>query len=280
MWLMGVLVLLSVGATVWLRRAVLLSEAQRLQQMMMGVQCDVTGPEGLSVILAEGCSEEQIEQLLMVEYPRYEVVAVVDGEVQGELLRRLRSRYQLIAVAYRPTGDFPTCGVPALYRSRRRCFRRLVVLDVARARLVARMNVAADVAAYDYLLPLGAEVCLWKERVGWLVEEMRCREAHVARLTCALGASVSLYVRWRVSEAGGFAHRRRLSWRVLPAAVAKSYNPRLQGYAGRMFGVLVAGMVVGLMLLGRWYEGGVVGVTAGTWWLVGIRLRQVGCGEV
>ena len=70
MWLMGVLVLLSVGATVWLRWAVLLSEAQRLQLMMMGVQWDVTGPEGLSGIVAEGWSEGQVEPVRIVEYSR------------------------------------------------------------------------------------------------------------------------------------------------------------------------------------------------------------------
>lgn len=172
---------------------------------MHGARSDTLGV-GISVLVAGEPSLHRYERLLGVEYARLEVVAVVDGGVQGALLERVIARYHLIRVGYHPSGELPVRGVQGLYRSRRRRYRRFVLLDCRAVGEKSQLDAAADVASYDYLLPLrGAEL----PAVGTieaLAAEMALRPIGRVDQLCLLPSLRTLL--WRrvaLVRQGGFA---------------------------------------------------------------------------
>lgn len=115
-------------------------------------------PDGIGIsVLCSGVTDPaQLENLLSSEYSRYEVVAVFDSRRQTAEFRALAARYRMIRVEWAPTGELEVAGVRALGRSRKRCFRRLVLVDRAFDGAAGDFDAAAAVATYDYLMPVGA----------------------------------------------------------------------------------------------------------------------------
>lgn len=166
--------------------------------------CDV----GLSLLVADGSEMERYERLLGVEYARLEVVAVVDRERDGALFGALMARYHLIRVCYRPSGELPIYGVRGLYRSRKRRFRRLVLLDMAHLPTTIRLNAAADVASYDYLMPILVGEELRRGTVEQLVTELSLRPlGQIEQVVQAPTLRVLVWRRVALARAGGFACR-------------------------------------------------------------------------
>ncbi len=166
--------------------------------------CETGGGVGLSVVCADPADEQQIINLLDTEYPCFEVVLVIDGERRGELLRRLVADYRLFRVDYRPSTELPTEGVRGLYRSRNRSFRRLVVVDRERSRPVDDYNTAVGVAAFEYLLPLGAGQRLRPHAIERLAVEIGRREEPTELLHLPVGSPSMLVAREKVVRSGGF----------------------------------------------------------------------------
>lgn len=106
---------------------------------------------GFSLLVEEVAFKEQVEEVLSVEYPDYEVVALVDSHTREALFSALVERYALIRVEYRQPSTGPMVVVRGLYRSRVRRFRRLVLLDSPAKGVRARL-LAAEVASKSYLL--------------------------------------------------------------------------------------------------------------------------------
>lgn len=166
--------------------------------------CDV----GLSVLVADSSDKERYERLLGVEYARFEVVAVVDSEREGALFEVLMARYHLIRVRYRPSGELPLYGVRGLYRSRKRRFRRFVLLDTAAQHTTARLNAAADVASYDYLMPILSGEALRQGAVERLVTELSLHPlGRIEQVVQAPTLRVLVWRRVALARAGGFACR-------------------------------------------------------------------------
>lgn len=178
----------------------------RLAECMQGVQCDAPDRIGISLLVVEQSSCEEVLRLLAVEYVRYEVVVVLDGVRDEAFFAELQARYHLIRVEYLPTGELPIEGVVGLYRSRKRRFRRLVVVDVLTTRSVDRLNAAAEVAEGEYLLPMRRGAHLAEgviERLAVLLGEQPHAQ-HLLRTT--VGVPTFVCAREAVVEAGGFAH--------------------------------------------------------------------------
>lgn len=173
-----------------------------------GAACDGFGRVGVSVI-CNGDDTERLASMLAVEYPCYEVVAVVDSVRNPEAAAFIRSTYRMMTVDYLPSAELPPAGVRGLYRSVKRCYRRLVMVDVARFDRLSDFDAALGVASCDYVLPLPDGVRLLPGSVERLVVEI-CSSA-VPRLKCidsALGAPVVLYARESVVACGGFVAER------------------------------------------------------------------------
>ena len=131
-------------------------------------------PDGIGIsVLCSGVTDPaQLENLLSSEYSRYEVVVVLDSRRQAAEFGALVARYRMIRVEWTFAGELEVTGVRALGRSRKRCFRRLVLVDRVFDGAAGDLDAAAAVATYDYLLPVGRGQCLLPGTVERLVAEL------------------------------------------------------------------------------------------------------------
>lgn len=176
--------------------------------------CDAPGGTGISVLYR--CDEERLRlpSLLDVGYACYEVVAVLDAARCPEVFATLESHYRLFRAAVPAACDLPVGTLRGLYRSRKRCFRRLVVVDRPCDTPAADLDAAAAVASYEYLLPVPAACRLVPGAVERLVAELSLRShCHTVLIRSVAGVPAMLLSRDAVIVAGGFA---RKPWRHVP----------------------------------------------------------------
>lgn len=184
----------------------LISRARSKRLLLNAVRrASSDAPDGIGIsVLCSGVTDAaQIENLLSPEYSRYEVIVVLDARRHAAEFAALTARYRMIRVEWVCSGELEVSGVRALGRSRRRCFRRLVLVDRARDSEAGDFDAAASVATYDYLLP---------------VRDL---------IRSPLGEPAALLSREAVVAAGGFGMRplrgiprcrRRMLWEPLLAA--------------------------------------------------------------
>lgn len=117
---------------------------------------------GISAVVEYPDTPRPLLALLDEEYPRSEAIVVTDLQHYlssfGELIRQ----YNLVRVNHTHLE-----GVRALYRSRHRAFRRVVLVDLPvehRANIAA---VVAEVASYDYILHLQGESIVEREAITY-----------------------------------------------------------------------------------------------------------------
>lgn len=163
---------------------------------------------GISVLCSGVRTQEQVENLLSVEYARYEVVVVLDSLRYPAEFAALSIRYHMIRVEYALSEELPVPGVRALGRSRKRRFRRLVLVDRVQDTPDGDFDAAAGVAAYDYVLPVREGQYLLPGAVGRLVAEVGEQGAgRCDFVRSRIGEPASLLSREAVVAAGGFAAR-------------------------------------------------------------------------
>lgn len=237
--------LAALGVLCWVVINVRLSERKRrLLADAHGTSCDMLDCIGISVLCSGVKDTEQIENLLTPEYARYEVVLALDSRRSVTEFADIVARYRMIRVDYAPTDEFPAVGVRGLYRSRKRCFRRLVLLDrqtdapgenprigsvraaaVHEYNRIADLDAAAGAATYDFVIPLSGKTFLMPGAIDRLVVELSEYPAgEVALIRSYPGPSVRLLGRDAVIEAGGFGwhperkvvrRRRKMVWEPL-----------------------------------------------------------------
>ena len=128
---------------------------------------------GFLVLLSVGVrAQEQVENLLSAEYAHYEVIVVLDSLRYPVEFAAFTARYRMIRVEYVLSEELPVTGVRALGRSRKRRFRRLVLVDRAQDTPAGDFDAAAEVAAYDYVLPVREGQFLLPDAVARLVAEL------------------------------------------------------------------------------------------------------------
>lgn len=180
---------------------------RRLLAETPGVTCDGIDCMGISAVCSGITDEKQIENLLSVEYARYEVVLVLDAQRDTEAFRRIAARYQLIGVYCHPSEELPAVGIRGLYRSRQRCYRRLVLLDRAHGKRSDDFDAGVTVATYDYILPLRGQSRLMPRAVERMVVELSEHPpGSIALVRSFMGDTALLFARERIVRAGGFAN--------------------------------------------------------------------------
>lgn len=163
---------------------------------------------GISVLCSGVRTQEQVENLLSVEYARYEVVVVLDSLRYPAEFAALSTRYHMIRVEYALSEELPVPGVRAMGRSRKRRFRRLVLVDRVQDTPDGDFDAAAGVAAYDYVLPVREGQYLLPGAVGRLVAEVGEQGVGTCDFVRSrIGEPASLLSREAVVAAGGFAAR-------------------------------------------------------------------------
>lgn len=172
------------------------------------VASDTPGGIGISVLCSGVHAQEQVENLLSAEYAHYEVIVVLDSLRYPVEFAAFTARYRMIRVEYALSEELPVTGVRALGRSRKRRFRRLVLVDRAQDTPAGDFDAAAEVAAYDYVLPVREGQFLLPDAVVRLVAEVGARG--VGGCDCVrarIGEPAVLLSREAVVAAGGFARR-------------------------------------------------------------------------
>ena len=219
-------------------------------------------PDGIGIsVLCSGVTDAaQIENLLSPEYSRYEVIVVLDARRHAAEFAALVARYRMIRVEWVCSGELEVSGVRALGRSRRRCFRRLVLVDRDWDSEAGDFDAAASVATYDYLLPVRTGCFLLPGTVERLVAELGEGRPGSLDLICSpLGEPAALLSREAVVAAGGFGMRplrgiprgrRRRLWEPLLAAPRS--GTRMPGWLRGLAAAVLAAAFVAAAAAGWW----------------------------
>lgn len=178
----------------------------RFFAVMQGYPCDGCARRGVSLLCRDVGGVERLRNLLAVEYPDYEVVVVADSQRNPTSLQRIVAEYRMVVVDARPMERGQMLCVRRMYRSANRCYRRLLLLDVATTGERADLDAAFEVASYDYLLPLWGEERLLSGAVERLMVEVDAQPASDETIiaTC-VGAPLRLVARSVVGGTEGFA---------------------------------------------------------------------------
>lgn len=110
------------------------------------------GHIGVSAVVEYPETSAPLIALLEEEYPRSEAIIITDMRDKLSAFEELLSRYHLIKVNH----DYLE-GVRALYRSRSRAFRRVVLVDLPMEHRLRASCIGRAVASYDYILYLTGE---------------------------------------------------------------------------------------------------------------------------
>lgn len=110
------------------------------------------GHIGISAIVEYPDTPSPLLALLEEEYPHSEAVIITDLQHYLSPFGELIGRFHLVRVNHSHLG-----GVRALYRSRHRAFRRVVMVDLPIEHRMRATNIAKRVASYDYILRLEGE---------------------------------------------------------------------------------------------------------------------------
>jgi hypothetical protein len=107
---------------------------------------------GISAIVEYPRTTAPLIALLEEEYPFSEAIVITDLKRHGATLGEMISQFCLIKVFH---SHIP--GIRALYRSRHRAYRRVVVIDLPTEQRCRAIKAGKAVAAYDYVLCLEGE---------------------------------------------------------------------------------------------------------------------------
>ena len=160
---------LTIGLRISLRKWH--SERSRMLALSTAIETDAIGGIGISILCPRPSSVRFVEALLDARYPAVEVVVAIDAERDSDLLIELRTTYLLVAV--NPPiahADAPTPR--ALYRSRNRSFRRLVVIDIPNCDIGSLLNAAICAASFDALAAILADSPLHPSAAGRIAIEI------------------------------------------------------------------------------------------------------------
>lgn len=141
----------------WYRSCRRLSIVHRLREAIahIGVSAVVEYPKTLAPLMA----------LLEEEYPRSEAVIITDLQHSHSPFGELLGRYHLIRVNHTHLD-----GVRALYRSRHRAFRRVVVVDLPIEYRERATEIGNMVASYDYVLRLQGESIVERDAIAYCAD--------------------------------------------------------------------------------------------------------------
>lgn len=224
--ILGCCLIVAGGALFALARIVRGIHKRRLLAREHGVVSDAPEGTGISVLCSGVCEHAQLENLLAVEYARYEVVVVLDARQYFAEFDAIVTRYRMIRVNYAPCEELPVSGVHGLYRSRQRCYRRLVLVDRVQGSACGDFDAAGGVATYDYLLPVRQGCFLLPGTVKRLAAELSEYPTGVLELVRSRLAEPAMLVsREVVLREGGF--NRRTGRSVLRQQRRTLYEPLL-----------------------------------------------------
>lgn len=204
------LLLLTLLSVATLRQIILAERASRRQALLtndVAGCCESLGFVGCSIICTGVSEMEQIEDLLSEEYDRYEVVVVLDSALQSEAFREIVAHFRMIRVNDTQTGELPSASIAALYRSRQRSFRRLIVVDRRASTPYDDLDAALSVASYDYLFPIGHNTRLCPRAIESVVIALAEPANSGVEMLHSVTSESYVFQREAIIRRGGFSPR-------------------------------------------------------------------------
>ena len=200
--------LLCVISTATLTRLLRIIEATKRHNLLtedIAGCCESLGFVGCSAICSGVRSIARIEELLGQEYDRYEVVITIDAELYPEEFSAIISHYRMIRVNCTHSEELPSATVRALYRSRQRSFRRLILVDKPHSDIYGNLDAAATVASYNYLLPVGPTTHLCDKSIEIIAITLSEQDFHNICLLHSVATDTYIFSRDTVINNGGFS---------------------------------------------------------------------------
>ena len=167
--------------------------------------CESLGFVGCSVICSGVYSLKHIEELLGQEYDRYEVIITLDAKEQSAAFQEIIERYRMIRVNCSSNEELPTATIRALYRSRQRSFRRLILVDKVFTEYYDDLDAATAIASYNYLLPVGHNSRLCPKAVECIAITLSEQETQSLDMLYSLSSEGVVFRRDAVIANGGFS---------------------------------------------------------------------------
>lgn len=205
-----ILSILAVALAAAAVRVVRISRAMRRRRFLAPETagcCESLGFVGISAVCSGVNSIEHIENLLGSEYDRYELIVVLDAERRPDDFRNIMTHYGMIRVNTAESDELPSARIRALYRSRRRNYRRLVLVDRAYATPYEDLDAGAAAASYDYILPVGPSDYFVPDAVETAAIAISDSPRHVEALRSAADAPCAIFHRETVIALDGFSPR-------------------------------------------------------------------------
>ncbi len=150
----------------------------------------------ISVIVHRPRSINYIASLLKSESTSYQVVVVSDFSHDRTLLHDIVHYFGLFKVSYQPTNELPAHAIRSLYRSHRRVFSKIVVIDSPQSNLYTPFEVGAVVSSYNYNLQIRSSRTLRERAIENLTLELAIRpEGEIEQITSSRGERFKLICR-------------------------------------------------------------------------------------
>ncbi len=132
--------------------------------------------EGMNII-------ENVNSLLSLKYPIYEVIVVNDGS-NDDTLKKLINEFDLKRVEYTLDSQIITMPIKAVYKNK--FYEKLIVVDKENGGKADSLNVGINMARYDYVCGIDADSLI--ESNGLL--KMMSTVLDTDSITLALGGSI------------------------------------------------------------------------------------------
>lgn len=157
---------------------------------------DISPRLQISVVVSGHKGVGYIASLLRSESTSYQVIVVADFAEQLTLLREITQYFGLFATTPSHNGEIQQGAIRTLYRSHKRLFTKLVVVDSPRSKLYTPYEVGASVSDYIYNLQIRSHRTLRPEAISNLLLEMATRpEGEIEKITSRRGERFKLIFR-------------------------------------------------------------------------------------
>lgn len=147
----------------------------------------------ISVVATEIESVSYLASLLREESNAYQIIAVGDFSQREPLLRAINHYFGMFRVSFLPTGELPEDALRGVFRSHRRLYSKLIVVDSAISNRYSPLEVGTAVSNYDYILHLRSPNTLRAGAINNLLLELSLRhEGSVEMIVSKLGEGAKL----------------------------------------------------------------------------------------
>ncbi len=179
---------------------------------------------GISTITTRIESVEQICQLLSSQSNLYEVIAIDNFFSREELLCSIIQHFSLIRVNFIASKEIPQNAIKGLYRSHKRLFARLIVIERNHSHTVSAAQIAASLSSFDFTLELPHHKILRPKAIESLVMEIASRESdQTDQIKSAIGERFILLRReWALAERDAAQNIAKANRILIPYKILKN----------------------------------------------------------